>query len=96
MIVIVPLTIHFLGFKKGAIVVGALIVVDLIFLAIYAPIKIRANREIERRKSLGLCLKCGYDLRGTPDHCPECGAVYPRAERRREKKLRWGIKKRNP
>jgi hypothetical protein len=39
--------------------------------------RIRSVLTRRHRRRQGLCLRCGYDVRASPERCPECGKPIP-------------------
>jgi hypothetical protein len=51
----------------------------VLLLLVVPAVRIVPRRLVaSRRRRAGKCENCGYDLRETPDGCPECGTVPSR------------------
>ncbi len=49
-------------------------------LAVLPGLWLRADLDRRRRRNRDLCLTCGYDLRATPNRCPQCGSLVSAKE----------------
>ena len=57
------------------LLIGAGFIIGAVFLFRRVSASFRVGVR-EARGELGLCLKCGYDLRASKDRCPECGEEF--------------------
>ena len=62
----------------------SLLVPDWFLLLLFSLLALRLIRHrtthAARCSAMGMCAKCGYDLRATPDRCPECGTVQAKTK----------------
>jgi hypothetical protein len=67
-----------LVYTKGVILPTWFVLVVSAFLPAVLVLRQRCWRTA-RRLSRGQCVHCGYDLRASPERCPECGTANPPA-----------------
>ncbi len=70
-----PPAVELVPIRYSAVVMPLWMSVALFSIAPMALVGPRIVKGVRRRRrmKLGLCLGCGYDVRGMTDRCPECG-----------------------
>ena len=79
-----PATLRNLGFARehhveghnseSSMIMIPLWLVFLIFCGVFTTCRWLSTKLLhQQRRRTGLCAACGYDIRATPDRCPECG-----------------------
>jgi hypothetical protein len=68
--------------KSGVAVGGFPLLLPLIVIAfLLVPTAISLlNARLDESRQMGLCVKCGFDLRASKDRCPECGTEFATSE----------------
>jgi hypothetical protein len=73
-----PMTIRMLG--QLPIGLGPFFLLTPMLPLAWVIAKSRSIRRRRKRSISGLCVHCGYDLRATPNRCPECGTIPAKKE----------------
>jgi hypothetical protein len=63
------------GFREAEIFISVPDWLVLIIVGAYPGWRLFRYLSRRRRYQDGMCPSCGYDLRATPDRCPECGKI---------------------
>ena len=62
-------------YRSGYESCNSILVLSSVFPAVWILDRLVMMREARAKRHTGLCPTCGYDLRATPERCPECGAI---------------------